>query len=92
MSENGGLSSEIEDVIMQALTHRERRNILKIIDHSDSGVVYSGILGETGLSTGSRKVGRGSKPYSFRVFEYISTFPDGVWNPPSRYFWYVFSA
>jgi hypothetical protein len=52
MNENGGLGNEIEDVIMQALTHRERRNILKIIDHSESGVVYSGILGETGLSTG----------------------------------------
>lgn len=52
MNENGGLGNEIEDVIMQALTHRERRNILKIIDYSDSGVVYSGILGETGLSTG----------------------------------------
>lgn len=52
MSENGGLGDEIEDVIMQALTHRERRNILKIIDHSDGGVIYSGILGETGLSTG----------------------------------------
>jgi predicted transcriptional regulator len=52
MSENGGLGDEIEAVIMQALTHRERRNILKIIDHSNGGVVYSGILGETGLSTG----------------------------------------
>jgi predicted transcriptional regulator len=52
MSENGVLGDEIEDVIMQALTHRERRNILKIIDHSNGGVVYSGILGETGLSTG----------------------------------------
>jgi CubicO group peptidase (beta-lactamase class C family) len=52
MSENGGLGDEIEDVIMRALTHRERRNILKIIDYSNGGVVYSGILGETGLSTG----------------------------------------
>ena len=52
MSENSGLGDEIEDVIMQALTHRERRNILKIIDHSNGGVIYSGILGETGLSTG----------------------------------------
>ena len=52
MSENGGLGDEIEAVIMRALTHRERRNILKIIDYSNGGVVYSGILGETGLSTG----------------------------------------
>ncbi len=52
MSENSGLGDEIEDVIMQALTHRERRNILKIIDYSNGGVIYSGILGETGLSTG----------------------------------------
>jgi predicted transcriptional regulator len=52
MRENSGLGDEIEDVIMRALTHRERRNILKIIDHSNDGVIYSGILGETGLSTG----------------------------------------
>jgi len=52
MEGNGGLGDEIEEVVMQALSHRERRNILKIIDHSEAGVVYSGILGETGLSTG----------------------------------------
>jgi DNA-binding HxlR family transcriptional regulator len=52
MSVNGGLGGEIEDLIIQALSHRERRNILRIIEAADGGVVYSGILGETGLSTG----------------------------------------
>ena len=52
MSGNGDMADEIEEVVMQALSHRERRNILKIVDHSEGGVVYSGILGETGLSTG----------------------------------------
>lgn len=52
MSMNGGPVGEIEDLIIQALSHRERRNILRIIEAADGGVVYSGILGETGLSTG----------------------------------------
>ncbi|UCD44775.1 MAG: winged helix-turn-helix transcriptional regulator [Candidatus Bathyarchaeota archaeon] len=52
MGANGGLGGEIEDLIIQALSHRERRNILRIIEAADGGVVYSDILGETGLSTG----------------------------------------
>ena len=52
MSGNNGLGDELEDMIIQALSHRERRNILKIVDSMDGGVVYSNILGETGLSTG----------------------------------------
>ena len=52
MTSETGLGEEIEDVIIQALSHRERRNILKIIESAENGVIYSGILGETGLSTG----------------------------------------
>ncbi len=52
MTSKTGLDEEIEDVIIQALNHRERRNILKIIESAENGVIYSGILGETGLSTG----------------------------------------
>ena len=43
---------DVEQVILQALGHTERRNILKIIGASDTGVTYSNILGETGLDTG----------------------------------------
>ena len=43
---------EIEDVILQALGHKERRGILKIIGATPEGVTYSGILGETELNTG----------------------------------------
>lgn len=44
--------SEIEEIIIQALGHEERRNILKIIEASERGVTYTSILGETGLDTG----------------------------------------
>jgi hypothetical protein len=43
---------EIEDIILQALSHRERRGILKIIGATPGGVTYSSILGETELNTG----------------------------------------
>jgi len=44
--------TEVEEVVLQALGHEERRNILKIIGASTDGVTYSSILGETGLDTG----------------------------------------
>jgi predicted transcriptional regulator len=43
---------EVEDVVIQALGHRERRNILKIIHSAEDGASYSEILGELGLNTG----------------------------------------
>ena len=43
---------EIEDAVIQAIGHRERRNILKIINASPNGSTYSEILGETDLNTG----------------------------------------
>ena len=43
---------EIEDIILQALSHKERRGILKIIGATQEGVTYSSILGETELNTG----------------------------------------
>jgi predicted transcriptional regulator len=46
------LKTEVEEVVLQALGHEERRNILKIIGASSEGVTYSSILGETGLDTG----------------------------------------
>ena len=45
-------SSELDDIIIKALGHQERKNILKIIASYPEGVNYTGILGETGLSTG----------------------------------------
>ena len=44
---------DVEELIIQGLGHRERRNILKIISVTHQGAVYSDILGELGLNTGS---------------------------------------
>jgi len=46
------MREEVEDVIIQALGHRERRNILKIVHSAENGASYSEILGELGLNTG----------------------------------------
>ncbi|MDH5440916.1 MAG: hypothetical protein OEY31_09955 [Candidatus Bathyarchaeota archaeon] len=43
---------EIEGIIIQGLSHQERRNILKIISLSEDGASYSAILGDLGLNTG----------------------------------------
>jgi len=42
----------VEELIIQGLGHRERRNILKIISLAPRGAAYSEILGELGLNTG----------------------------------------
>jgi DNA-binding MarR family transcriptional regulator len=44
---------DVEELIIQGLGHRERRNILKIISLTPKGAIYSDILGELGLNTGS---------------------------------------
>ena len=44
---------DVEELIIQGLGHRERRNILKIISLTPRGAAYSEILGELGLNTGS---------------------------------------
>lgn len=43
---------EVEDIIIQALGHSERRNIIDVLGTSTEGVPYSEILGEIGLNTG----------------------------------------
>jgi predicted transcriptional regulator len=43
---------DIEEIITQALSHPERRNIIEILGTSMDGVSYSEILGEIGLNTG----------------------------------------
>ncbi len=43
---------DVEELIIQGLGHRERRNILKIISLAPRGAVYSDILGELGFNTG----------------------------------------
>ena len=43
---------EIEEIIIQGLSHQERRNILKIISLAEGGASYSVILGELSLNTG----------------------------------------
>lgn len=44
--------NELDDLIIKALGHPERKNILRIVRSCQEGVTYSGILGESGLSTG----------------------------------------
>ena len=50
MAKNG--RNEVEDVILQAIGHNERRGIIRIIGANPEGVTYSSILGETELNTG----------------------------------------
>jgi AcrR family transcriptional regulator len=49
--ENGGREA-LEDVVIQALGHRERRNILKIVRASERGASYTEIAAELGINTG----------------------------------------
>jgi len=41
----------VEDAVIKVLGHGERRMILRILENSPEGVKYSGILGESGLTT-----------------------------------------
>jgi predicted transcriptional regulator len=41
----------VEDAVIRVLSHAERREILCILENSPEGVKYSGILGESGLTT-----------------------------------------
>lgn len=50
MAKNG--RNEVEDIILQAIGHNERRGIIRIIGANPEGVTYSSILGETQLNTG----------------------------------------
>jgi len=47
-----GITVEVEDMIIQALGHKERREILKIISLNIAGSSYSELMGELGLPTG----------------------------------------
>ena len=44
--------NELDDIIIKAIGHPERKNILRIVESYPEGVNYTGILGESGLSTG----------------------------------------
>ena len=50
MAKNG--RKEAEEIILQAISHSERRGIIRIIGANPEGVTYSSILGETELNTG----------------------------------------
>lgn len=50
MANNG--RNAVEDIILQAIGHSERRGIIRIIGVNPEGVTYSSILGETELNTG----------------------------------------
>ena len=41
----------VEDAVIRVLSHGERREILCILENMPEGVKYSGILGESGLTT-----------------------------------------
>jgi hypothetical protein len=47
-----GDGRDVEDLVVRAIGHPERKNILRIVGGYPEGVKYSGILGESGLSTG----------------------------------------
>ena len=49
MKETG---AEIEEVIMQALSHETRRTVLKMIDSNEEGTSYTELMLGLGLSTG----------------------------------------
>ena len=49
MDKNG---NELDDLVIKVLSHKERKRILKIVGSYQEGVNYTGILGETKLSTG----------------------------------------
>jgi predicted transcriptional regulator len=50
MAKNG--RNEVENIILQAIGHNDRREIIRIIGANPNGVTYSSILGETKLNTG----------------------------------------
>ena len=64
---------EIEDIILQALSHKERRGILRIIGATQGGVTYSSILGETELNTGHLN-------YHLRSLEGLIEKADGLYS------------
>jgi len=64
---------ELEDIILQALSHKERRGILRIIGTTQEGVTYSSILGETELNTGHLN-------YHLRSLEGLIEKADGLYR------------
>ena len=46
------LREDVEELVLQALGNKERRNILDIVASSGEGVLYSDILHELGVNTG----------------------------------------
>jgi len=46
------LREDVEEVVLQALGNRERRNIIDVVASSGDGVLYSDILHELGVNTG----------------------------------------
>jgi DNA-binding transcriptional ArsR family regulator len=48
----GRLREDVEEVVLSALGHRERRRILEVVGSSPDGVLYSDILHELGMNTG----------------------------------------
>ena len=42
----------VDDLVIKVLGHKERKRILKIVASYSEGIKFTGVLGETGLSTG----------------------------------------
>jgi len=47
------IREEVENVIFQALSSSERREILRVIHSTEKGATYTEVLGEMGLTTGN---------------------------------------
>jgi predicted transcriptional regulator len=43
---------EVEDAVMRALDHAERREILRVVSLSETGTSYTELMGQLGLPTG----------------------------------------
>ena len=53
---------DLDDVLIKALANPERKNILRIVGSYSEGVCYTGILEESGLSTGRSRASSASRP------------------------------
>ncbi|MFW9793216.1 MAG: winged helix-turn-helix domain-containing protein [Candidatus Thorarchaeota archaeon] len=46
------MQKEVEETVFEVLAHPVRRDVLRLVFHSESGVSYTEVLGELSLSTG----------------------------------------
>lgn len=49
----GGIADDVDDLVIKALSHHERKNILRIVASYPDGVNYTGILESPGCRRAS---------------------------------------